>query len=391
MFGIKLGLEGPKELLRKFLAFPNYNTKVIHVAGTNGKGSVCAMMEMLIRGAGHRVGIFTSPHLVHYRERMKVNTLMVSEEKCAHYLTEIRRVCEKLPNHPTFFEITLAVAMRYFKEEGAEYIILETGMGGRLDATTAVPADLCVITPIGMDHSQWLGDTLEEIAKEKAGIMLPGVPVISAGQEEDAKMVLLEEANEIRCPIEIIDEPLKGYSIGIPGEHQKYNANLAVNAVHEVGIHLNYDTVKECLDHVYWPGRFENVGSEEMPVVLDGAHNPHAAKALAETWQTEFPNQKPTVIFGAVESKDVAGALKYLESIAERFIFTPVDSPRSLETSVLEEAAEDFENTSSVESFDQAFEFAKSHNSPILIAGSLFLIGQVKAMLENGSFERSAQ
>lgn len=174
LFGIKLGLEGPRHLLKEFLAFPKHGIKVAHVAGTNGKGSTCAMMDRVARACGKRTGLFTSPHLIDYRERMRVSGELISEKRCAELLTDARAVCEKLETHPTFFEITLAVAMRWFNECDCELIILETGMGGQLDATTAVPADVCVITPIGMDHTQWLGDTLGKIAAEKAGIFPRG-------------------------------------------------------------------------------------------------------------------------------------------------------------------------------------------------------------------------
>jgi len=390
-FGIKLGLENPKELLRKFLANPDYNTKVVHVAGTNGKGSTCAMIEMLIRGAGYRTALFTSPHLVHFRERIKVNSIMISEQKCADYLTQLRVISEKMAHHPTFFEITLALAMRYFREQGAEYIILETGMGGRLDATTAVQADVCVITPIGMDHSEWLGDTIEEVAMEKAGIMLEGVPIISAKQQEEARVVLLEEANVKRCPIQIIDEPLVGYSIGITGEHQRYNANVAVHAVYEVGIQLNYDLVKESLKYVYWPGRFEEIRNSENPMVIDGAHNPHAVEALVNTWQTEYPDLKPIIVFGAVESKDVEGALSMLKQLGDQFILTPVNSPRSYPTEKLKQALGNVGNVTECENLEQVLELEEVRCNPVLVVGSLFLIGQLKALVEDGVFEPSLQ
>lgn len=390
-FGIKLGLDGSKELLRKFLAYPSYGTKVIHVAGTNGKGSVCAMMEMLIRGAGHRTAIFTSPHLVHFRERIKVNSLMISEEECASYLTKLRAIAEGMQDHPTFFEITLALAMRYFKDQGAEYVILETGMGGRLDATTAVPSDISVIMPISMDHSEWLGDSIEKIALEKAGIMKEGVPVIISKQVDEANMILHEEANMRRCPLTVVDTPLVGYSVGILGEHQRYNAHVAVQTVHEVGVYLNYDTVKECLQHVYWPGRFELIEGWEQPIILDGAHNIQAVEALVKTWGDEFKEIKPVVVFGAVEEKDVKGVLAQLKNIAEHFIFTPLDSPRSMKTDSLVKAMGDATSCEETAGLDAAWDQAVAFGRPILITGSLFLIGEVKAKLEKANFERSAQ
>ena len=191
MFGIKLGLDGPRRLLKEYLAHPAHGVTVIHVAGTNGKGSTCAMIDSIARSSGKRTGLFTSPHLIDYRERIKVSGVEIPEEDCASGLTELRAICERFDHHPTFFEITLALAMRWFRERECEVIVLETGMGGRLDATTAVQADIAVITPIGLDHTQWLGDTLELVAAEKAGIFVPGKPAVSSPQDPAAQAVLL--------------------------------------------------------------------------------------------------------------------------------------------------------------------------------------------------------
>jgi len=393
MFGIKLGLDGPKQLLRKFLAFPKYGAKVIHVAGTNGKGSTCAMIELLVRGAGLKTGLFTSPHLIHYRERVRVNGVEIDEVTTAKYLTQLRDICEKLATHPTFFEITLALGMRYFKDCGCDVIVLETGMGGRLDATTAVPADVCVITPVAMDHSQWLGETLGEIAAEKAGIMLEGVPCLIAGQDPEAEEILLEEANMRRTPATILDDPLVGYSINIPGEHQRYNANLAVHAVHELGIPLNYDNVKWTMEHVRWPGRFETVEYMGREMILDGAHNPHAAESLMKTWRSKYGDVKATVICGVVESKDITGVIRFFGEVAERLILTPINSPRSLTVDQLKEGLGEDSELEVVEAkdADDAMEQARGYDDPILVAGSLFLIGDVKAKVEGGDFQRSVQ
>jgi len=168
LFGIKLGLDGPRKLLREFLAFPTHRTQVIHVAGTNGKGSTCAMIDSLGRSLALRTGLFTSPHLVDYRERIRVSGGEITEERTAQLLSELKDLVSDWDHHPTFFELTLALAMRHFRESNCELIILETGMGGRLDATTVVPADVCVLTPIALDHTKWLGLTITEIAQEKA-------------------------------------------------------------------------------------------------------------------------------------------------------------------------------------------------------------------------------
>ena len=182
-FGIKLGLDRPKRLLRQFFANPTPTTKVIHVTGTNGKGSTCAIIDALARAAGLRCGLFTSPHLVDFRERIRINEEMIPETKVLSSLIELRQLLADWEHHPTFFEITLAVAMRHFKESECDLIILETGMGGRLDATTAIPANVCAITPIALDHSEWLGDTIEKIAAEKAGIICEGKPILRAKQQ----------------------------------------------------------------------------------------------------------------------------------------------------------------------------------------------------------------
>jgi dihydrofolate synthase/folylpolyglutamate synthase len=390
-FGIKLGLEGPRNLLKQFLAFPKHGVQVAHVAGTNGKGSVCAMMDRVARACGKRTGLFTSPHLIDYRERLRVSGEMISEERCAELLTEVRTVCEGLEAHPTFFEITLAVAMRWFRERECELIILETGMGGRLDATTAVPADVCVITPIGMDHTQWLGDTLGKVAAEKAGIFLEGVPAVSSPQEDEARIVLEKEANERRTPLEFITERLEGYGIALAGEHQKWNAALALAALHKLGLRMAFESVAEGLGKVSWPGRFERISSEGIEVILDGAHNPHAAKVLRETWIQEMGAGVGTLVFGAVESKDVSGILSELRGLTERMFFCKVGTMRGLPTSELRKSLMEGEDVGCFETFSDALDAARVHAGPVLVAGSLFLVGEARADLLGRDFLASVQ
>ncbi len=392
-FGIKLGLEGPRNLLKEFLAFPKHGVQVAHVAGTNGKGSVSAIMDRCARSCGKRTGLFTSPHLIDYRERMRVSGEMISEERCAELITEAREVCAKLEVHPTFFEITLAVAMRWFREMECELIILETGMGGRLDATTAVPANVCVITPIGLDHTQWLGDTLALVAAEKAGIFLEGVPAFSSPQENEARQVLEKEANQKRTPLSFIDQPLEGYGIALPGKHQKWNAALALAALHALGLPLNYESVAEGLSKVKWPGRFERITSGEIEIILDGAHNPHAAKVLRETWIAEIGIGKGTLIFGAVESKDISGILDELRGLNQRIIFCKVGTTRGLPTSELIKSLPTDEQASAecYDTFPAALAAAKAYKDRILIAGSLFLVGEARALLLDKEFLASAQ
>jgi dihydrofolate synthase/folylpolyglutamate synthase len=389
LFGIKLGLDGPRQLLKEFLAYPAHQVQVIHVAGTNGKGSTCAMIDSIARACGRRTGLFTSPHLIDFRERIKVSGQEIPEEACATLLTEIRTLCERMSQHPTFFEISLVVAMRWFRLRECELIILETGMGGRFDATTAVPADVCVITPIGMDHMQYLGNSLAEIAREKAGIMVSGKPVISALQEASAQAVLETEANELRSPLEFIDAPLLGYPMALHGIHQKWNAALAVAALHRAKLPLNSDSVRYGLANVSWPGRFEEI---QPGIILDGAHNPQSAGILAETWNSEFSGQKAALIFSAVAAKDIRGILEKLAPLAVKIFLCPVNTARAVDASELAtQLPEGAPPHACFATFQDAFTAAEQENVPILIAGSLFLVGEARASLTHGKFQPSSQ
>lgn len=392
LFGIKLGLEGPKRLLKEYLAFPDHGVKVIHVAGTNGKGSTCAMIDAISRAAGNRTGLFTSPHLIDYRERIRVSGQEIPEDDCAAMLTELRGLCAELDPHPTFFEITLALAMRWFRERGCEVIVLETGMGGRLDATTAVPADVCAITPIDLDHMQWLGETIEQIAVEKAGIFVEGKPAICAPQEASVRRVLEKEANERRSALRFIEMPLEGYPIALPGTHQRWNAALAVECLHAAGIRLDYGTLHHGLSTVRWPGRFELLTHEGREVILDGAHNPQGAKALAQTWREQYRDRKAVLVFSAVAAKDVKGILALLAPLAAEIHICPVDTPRALPAEEIAASLPPGALEHHCHSnFDAALTAALRTQGPVLIAGSLFLVGEAKARLQGGNFQASTQ
>lgn len=389
MFGVKLGLDGPRHLLKEFLAYPAHSTRVIHVAGTNGKGSTCAMIDSIARACGRRSGLFTSPHLIDFRERIKVGGVEIPEESCAALLTELRVLCEEMETHPTFFEISLVLAMRWFRLRECEIVVLETGMGGRLDATTAVPADVCVITPIGLDHMQWLGDTIEKIAAEKAGIFVPGKPAICAPQDPAARRVLEKEANAVRAPIEFIEEPLLGYPIALAGAHQAWNAALAVTALHRAGLPLSSDSVRYGLGRVDWHGRFEII---RYGIVLDGAHNPQAAAALAATWREKFPGRQAALIFSAVADKEIGKVLATLAPLASRIFLCPIDTPRAVCAAELaSHLPPDAPPHACFDSFAQAHAAATTQADPILVAGSLFLVGEARAQLTRGTFQPSAQ
>lgn len=392
-FGVKLGLENMERLLREGLANPAHGVKVLHVAGTNGKGSVCAIADSVARALGLKTGLFTSPHLVDFRERIRVNGEMIPADALDCELDALRELVSAWDPHPTFFELSLAAALRWFKARGCELLVLETGMGGRLDATNAVPSDVCVITPIGMDHCEYLGDTLAKIAAEKAGIFKPGVPVFSSAQEPEAKRVLLEQANMTRCPIQFIEEPLVGYPLALAGSHQRLNAALAVEALHALGYPLNVESVAYGLSNVSWPGRFDRRPEQNM--VLDGAHNPQGAALLARVWREWFPRENAILVFSALADKDPAAILRELRPIVDAVILCPVVSPRAAPIDALADAARRAgfaENEiSCAPDVAGALAAARTQELTTLVAGSLYLIGQVLAEMQKSPYRPTAQ
>lgn len=396
-FGIKLGLENPTRLLREYLAFPKHTTRVIQVAGTNGKGSTCAFIDSLARASGVKTGLFTSPHLVSYRERIQVIGQQIEEAEVAKGLTELRALVAEWEAHPTFFELTLALAMRHFRDHDCELIILEVGMGGRFDATSAVPSDVSVLTPIDLDHQQWLGETLAEIAGEKAAIFREGKPALSASQPSEAVSVVEQTANQTRAPLTWVTQPLKGYPLGILGTHQPSNAALALEALHAAGYGLNYDTVLEGVSKARHPGRFEiETLADGRRIIFDIAHNPHATQSLVASLDDHFPSEKPVLIFGAAGSKDVASMLTMLSSAVSEFHFTEINSPRSTSPSELVSAmpAACRDGLHQHSALSEAL--TACQQAPLLlITGSAFLVGEAKTLLCSGlhaeSHRRSAQ
>jgi len=376
-FGIKLGLENTRKLLAE-LGNPQAGNRFIHVAGTNGKGSVCAMMESILRRAGYRTGLFTSPHLIEFCERIQVNGREIPKDFVVNGLTQIRDLTGAWGYYPTFFEITTALGLSYFSCEKCDVVVLETGMGGRLDATNAVEPMVSVLTPVALDHQQWLGASLAEIAAEKGGIIKRGIPVVSLRQDPEAAFVFEKIARENQSPITFVSEPLEKMKIGLMGNYQKLNAALAVAAIRHAGLEVPEEAIRSGLESVNWPGRFQVM---EGRCVLDGAHNPAGVAQLAQTWLEYFPNQKPVVIFGSLKDKDASGMIANLRRIAARFVFVSVDSGRSESPDRLKELAATFGLDSVVcSSLKQALREAGSQDR-ILIAGSLFLVGEALAHL----------
>ena len=366
--GIKLGLENTNRLLAA-CGHPERRTRFLHVAGTNGKGSTCAMLDAILRCAGFRTGLYTSPHLIDFRERIRVDGEMIPRENLAKGLTRLREALGSWDHAPTFFEITTVLALDHFVRAGCDIVVLETGMGGRLDSTNAVTPLVSTITPIDMDHMQWLGDTLEKIASEKAGIIKPGIPVVTAPQQPAAAEVLRQTAAERGAEIRIVSEPCS-HSLSMAGSHQKWNAALAVETLRASGLEIPESAIRKGLLQTEWPARFQRIGR----FIVDGAHNAHSAAALAKTWCEVFADRHATVVFGALADKDYPEILALLQPIAAQFLFVPVDNPRSESTAALAPLVS--RPTQIHTALEPALRAALDLPDPVLVTGSLFLAGE---------------
>jgi dihydrofolate synthase/folylpolyglutamate synthase len=386
-FGIKLGLENVQRLLRE-LNLPGKDQRVIHVAGTNGKGSVCAMIDSICRAANYRTGLFTSPHLVTYRERIRVNGEMIAPDEVASGLSALRETIRDWDPHPTFFEITTVLALDHFKKKECKVIVLETGLGGRLDATNALLPVVSVLTPIGYDHEKWLGNTLELIAGEKAGIIKPRVPAVSAKQEVVAENVIRARALECEAPLEFVTESYVVSSVGLVGTHQRQNAALAVAALQSGGVAVSHDAIQHGLAKIDWPARFQRWNER---TIIDGAHNPAGALVLAKTWREQFGDDRATIILAVLREKDVDGIYRALAPIAERFILPAIRSERALPPNELIPLLSAITpslptaspaRTSITPSLSAALELARATSERILLTGSLHFAGEALATLD---------
>jgi dihydrofolate synthase/folylpolyglutamate synthase len=378
--GIKLGLDNTYRLLES-IGNPHQRLRFIHVAGTNGKGSVCAMMDSCLRAAGHRTGLYTSPHLVDFRERIRVDGVKISEQETADGLTRLREAAETWDHKPTFFELSTVLAFDHFERAGCDVVVLETGMGGRLDSTNVVTPLVSVITPIAMDHMAWLGDSLAKIAAEKAGIIKPGALLISSPQEASAAEVLTAKALEAASGIRFIDAPTD-LPVALPGNHQLWNAAVAIAAIEDSGLSCPPEAIAKGLATVKWPARFQRVGER---IIVDGAHNEHSAEALRSTWHQVFGTQKAVIVFGTLRDKEYAAMLQILEKIGHEFLFVPVRNERSEDPSVLK-------TLTSLPSrhfpdLPSAIKAALDSTLPVLVAGSLFLAGEALENFEQAGFE----
>ncbi len=384
----KLGLDRIRKVLHG-LGDPQRAYRVVHVAGTNGKGSTCAMIEAALRAAGVRTGLFTSPHLVEPTERIQVDGFPVTPEQFQRAFTVVHETAEALDLdcHPTYFETVTAMGFWLFRELHVETAVVEVGLGGRLDATNVVEPALTVITPIDFDHEIYLGHTLEAIAGEKAGILKAGVPALFARQRPEAAAVLDRRAAKLGIAIHRAEDfPVRDLEIDargsrfselccpLAGEHQVENAQTAAVALQVLGVD------PRGIAETRWPGRLEHV-SPNPDIILDGAHNPAGARALAEYLKRFYSDRKLWLIYGAMRDKSVEEIAGILFPLAQELIFTAPKFSRALRPEALEELDERGRTAPSIR---EALDLARNHASAddvIVISGSLFLVGEARALL----------
>lgn len=360
----RLGLERIRELL-ELLGRPQDRLKFVHVAGTNGKGSICAYLASILGAAGHRTGMFTSPYIERFEERIRVDGVMISPDELRDVTLAVREhaeaMAEETGDHPTEFELMTAVALEHFARCGCDIVVLEVGLGGRLDSTNVIDApEACVIARIGLDHTALLGNTLAAIAGEKAGIIKEGSAVVSWPQESEAMAVIEHAAAEHGCELRVPDfaqleegairwedgaSPFRSFSYrewtdlrtGILGSYQPQNATVALEVVSVLrgrGWHIPDEAVRAGVARTRWPGRFEIVEGGSSPdgfaIVVDGGHNPQGARALADSLAEVFPGRKPVFVIGVLEDKDYPRMLEDVLPSGSAFVCVTPDNPRAL-------------------------------------------------------------
>ena len=385
LFGAHFGLENTRKLAA-LAGDPQDKLRFIHVAGTNGKGSTCAMLESIYRAAGLRVGLFTSPHLVSFRERIQVNRQLIPESELIRLVEEFQPLLQQFhgDNHLTLFEVVTVMALKYFAEQKCDLVIWETGLGGRLDATNIVTPLASVITNIGFDHQQWLGDTLEKIAAEKAGIIKPGVPAITAAEAPEALRVIEMLAEKNASPlmrVEVNPDSSRQRPASLLGDHQKTNAALALATVEilQRQIPVSTEKVREGLTNVNWPGRLQLITQPGgRRILLDGAHNVDGAKALRTALGKHFATMRPVIIFGALADKQWPEICRTLAPLAGKIITVPVASGRTADARELAAAFRSANPTAEIhtcKNFTDALNAGKDEPF-IVVTGSLYLVGE---------------
>lgn len=399
------------------LGNPHKQLRCVHIAGTKGKGSTAHMLAAMLQHGGKKIGLYTSPHFVELRERIQIDAQMISEAEFARVIAQIAPVADKLEKEgPTFFELVTAAAMLHFVEQQVDFAILETGLGGRLDSTNVVKPEVCAITSISYDHTQQLGNTLELIAEEKAGIFKPGVPIISASQPAGVKRVLKEAAEKVGAPLKFVGDDLEfsyrfecSHTTGphsrvcmatktsrfdhvrvpLAGEHQAENCAIAlglVDALREQGVEIAPQDAIDGLAKVSSFGRMQTIRRNPQTIV-DGAHNAASIRALMRAIGQHITYDSMVVIFACSADKDIDGMLKQIQLGADKVIFTSTGTPRSADPHELQQRFQELSPKMAQveERLEDAFRIAMhcvTREDLICITGSVYIAGAAMQKLD---------
>lgn len=401
--GSKPGLERISGMMEQ-LGNVQEDLKFIHIAGTNGKGSVSAMLSSVLTAAGYRTGLFISPYIMRFNERMQVNGMPISDEELAEIIAEVQPVAESMAERPTEFEIITAAAFLWFARQKCDIVVLETGLGGRLDATNLISKNVCaVITNLGMDHTEYLGNTLGEIAGEKCGILKPGCPVVAYRSAPEAMKVIRARAKELECPVRTADfGKIKALSAALQGQtfqykqfpeltvhllgaHQLKNAAVAletISVLRKAGWEIPDEAVVQGMDATRWPGRFEVLQDNPL-VIVDGAHNPQGVESLIAAVKEYLPGQHIVCVTGVLADKDWKPMMDRLKTVVSDFVAVTPDSPRALGNVRLARYLTDRQHWVSVaddveKGLTGALERAKATGGMVLACGSLYMAADVR-------------
>jgi dihydrofolate synthase/folylpolyglutamate synthase len=414
-YGIKFGLTN-SALLMERMNGPHRRFRSVHIAGTNGKGSTAAFLDSMLRASGYRVGLYTSPHLVSFTERIRIDGVPVSEQKVVELADRVRQ-CSTAGGEalsPTFFEVTTAMAFTCFAESAVDIAVIETGMGGRLDSTNVITPLVSVITNIDLEHTEFLGPTLEAIAGEKAGIIKPGIPAVTGTVQPEAVAILEEEAARKAAPLHRLPGDFgpdrispglspsfdyrgiavnyAGLRTNLLGRHQIKNASLAIAAVEclaAAGVPVPERAIRSGLEQAAWPGRLELAGSRP-DIYLDGAHNPASAAVLAEALE-ELKRGKGrlVLVLGILRDKDHRGIIERLVPLADRVIVARPQYDRAMDIRALAEEVHRLQrDVMTAESVGEAIDLARRNSAEddlIVVTGSLYTVGDARAIFRQGA------
>lgn len=402
-FGSRPGLSRITELLEK-LGEPHKDMKFVHIAGTNGKGSCAAMCASILKTAGYKTGLFTSPYIFRFNERMQINGKQIEDEVLAEVVEKVKPAADAMEDHPTEFELMTAAALLWYKQEKCDIVVLEVGLGGRFDATNIIDSpEVAIIMNIGLDHVSVLGDNVEQIAFEKSGIIKPGCDVVLYQQDEAVSEVIRRRCDEEDAKLHVADfgaikpefDSLMGqsfkyrdeiYALPLLGSHQLKNAAVVLEAVEVLrarGWKLEQSDVEHGVYAVSWPGRFELI-NDEPEFIVDGGHNPQCAQSVRDNLLHYFPGVHRVLLVGVLKDKDFESLADILDEAADEYVCISPNNPRALPAGELAASLEKYGKKVSVcdsieDGVETAMDIAAARNGMVCAVGSLYSVGDIRA------------